>query len=198
MLKLVPTPAPLARRGRHLLEQRPHRNPPIHRLRQSHRALQLGPRKIFYNPDGTPITPGNVLFATNGGITLLKPDVTAADGVFAKTPGFLPFFGTSAALVKSANPALTNGQIYTILTTTALDTMTPGADRNSGHGIVMALPLSRPRYGEFRCLCALGSSLLVNSAPPCLCGEGELSPSPYTPNNSPRFLSRSNSRSATT
>ena len=108
-----------------------------------------GPRKMFYNPDGTPITPGNVLFATNGGTTLAKPDVTAADGVFCKTPGFLPFFGTSAAaphaaavgaLVKSANPILTNTQILNILLGTALDNMAPGVDRNGGHGIVMALP----------------------------------------------------------
>ncbi len=108
-----------------------------------------GPRKIFYNPDGSEITPGNLLFATNGGTTLQKPDITAADGTFTKTPGFLPFFGTSAAaphaaaiagLVKSANPALTNVQIKNIMTSTALDNMAPGTDRNSGFGIVMALP----------------------------------------------------------
>jgi subtilisin family serine protease len=107
-----------------------------------------GPRKIFYNPNGVAITPGNVLFGTNGGTTLQKPDVSAADGVFTKTPGFLPFFGTSAAaphaaavaaLVKSANPALTNTQIKQILTTTAVDDMAPGVDRDSGFGIVMAL-----------------------------------------------------------
>jgi len=108
-----------------------------------------GPRKMFFNPDGTPITPGNLLFGSNGGITLQKPDVTAADGAYSKTPGFLPFFGTSAAaphaaavagLVKSAKPTLTNTQIYNILVGTALDNMSPGADRNGGFGIVMALP----------------------------------------------------------
>jgi Subtilase family len=101
-----------------------------------------GPRKIFYNPDGTPITPGNLLFGTNGGVNLQKPDITAADGVFTRTPGFLPFFGTSAAaphaaavaaLVKSAKPTLTNTQIYNILITTTVD-------RDSGYGIVMAVP----------------------------------------------------------
>jgi hypothetical protein len=35
-----------------------------------------GPRKIFYSPNGTPITPGNFLFATNGGTTLAKVDFT--------------------------------------------------------------------------------------------------------------------------
>jgi subtilisin family serine protease len=108
-----------------------------------------GPRKIFYNPNGTPITPNNFLFATNGGRTLQKPDAAAADGVFCKTPGFLPFFGTSAAaphaaaiaaIVKSVNPALTNAQIKNILSTTTVDNMAPGVDRDSGHGIVMALP----------------------------------------------------------
>ncbi len=108
-----------------------------------------GPRKIFYNPNGTPITPGNVLFATNGGTTLNKPDLTAADGVTAKTPGFNPFFGTSAAaphaagiaaLVKSAGPFLTGPQIRQIMINTALDNMTPGFDRNGGNGVTMALP----------------------------------------------------------
>ena len=106
-----------------------------------------GPRKIFYNPDGTPITAGNYLFATNGGTTLVKPDAAGADGVSTATPGFTPFFGTSAAaphlaavaaLVKSANPALTNTQIRNILTSTALDNMEPGVDRDSGYGIVSA------------------------------------------------------------
>jgi subtilisin family serine protease len=108
-----------------------------------------GPRKIFYQPDGTPITPGNYLFGTNGGTTLAKPDATAADGVNAKTPGFLPFFGTSAAaphaagiaaLVKSARPSLTNAQIKQVLLTTTLDNMAPGTDRDGGTGILMALP----------------------------------------------------------
>ena len=108
-----------------------------------------GPRKIFYNPDGSEITPGNLLFGTNGGTTLKKPDITAADGVNTHTPGFLPFFGTSAAaphaaaiaaLVKQANPSLTNVQIKQILINTALDNMAPGVDRDGGYGIVMALP----------------------------------------------------------
>jgi hypothetical protein len=108
-----------------------------------------GPRKIFYTPGGAAITPGNVLFSTNGGTTLQKPDATAADGVTVKTPGFNPFYGTSAAaphaaaiaaLVKSANLNLTNLQIRQILTNTALDNMAPGVDRDSGYGILMALP----------------------------------------------------------
>jgi subtilisin family serine protease len=106
-----------------------------------------GPRKIFFNPNGTPITPGNFLFATNGGLTLQKPDFTAADGVTTKTPGFNPFYGTSAAaphaaaiaaLVISARPALTNTQVSAFMHSTALDNMAPGADRDGGVGVVMA------------------------------------------------------------
>lgn len=106
-----------------------------------------GPRKVFFNPDGTPITPGLFTFASGGGTTLIKPDAGAADGVSTATPGFAPFFGTSAAaphaagiaaLVKSANPALTNQQIYSILRNTALDNMEAGVDRDSGYGILSA------------------------------------------------------------
>jgi hypothetical protein len=108
-----------------------------------------GPRKIFFQPNGTPITPGNFLFNTNGGTTLAKPDLAAADGVSAKTPGFLPFFGTSAAaphaagiaaLVLAAHPGWSPAQVLNALKVTALDSMAPGIDRDSGSGIVMALP----------------------------------------------------------
>lgn len=106
-----------------------------------------GPRRIFFNPNGTAITPGNVLFSTNGGEVLQKPDVAAADGVSTKTPGFLPFFGTSAAapaaaavaaLVKQARPDYTNAQILAAMKATALDIRAAGVDRDSGAGIVMA------------------------------------------------------------
>jgi subtilisin family serine protease len=107
-----------------------------------------GPRRIFYDPTGTALTPGNFLFGTNGGTVLQKPDVAAADGASAKTPGFLPFFGTSAAaphaagvaaLIKSVRPDYTNVQILTAMQQTALDIRAPGLDRDSGWGIVMAL-----------------------------------------------------------
>ena len=106
-----------------------------------------GPRRMFYKADGTPITAGNFLFGTNGGVVLVKPDITAADGVTCRTPGFSPFFGTSAAaphaagvaaLVKSAKPSATGAQIFNALTGTALDIRALGIDRDSGYGIVMA------------------------------------------------------------
>lgn len=109
-----------------------------------------GPRRVFYNPDGTPITPGCFLASCNGGTVRQKPDITAADGVATTLPansGLNPFFGTSAAaphagaiaaLLKSANPNLTTAQIRTALTQTAIDIETPGVDRTTGVGIVDA------------------------------------------------------------
>jgi hypothetical protein len=106
-----------------------------------------GPRKIFFNPDGSAITPGNFRFSTNGGTTLQKPDFTAADGVTTRTgaPGFSPFYGTSAAsphgcgvaaLIKSANPALTPAQIHNIMVNTAHGIPTPGWNRDAGFGVL--------------------------------------------------------------
>src|SRR5205814_439516 len=72
-----------------------------------------GPRRVFFQANGTPITPGN--FSSSGGTVRQKPDITAADDVTTDVPGFAPFFGTSAAaphaaaiaaLVKSYNPSL--------------------------------------------------------------------------------------------
>jgi hypothetical protein len=106
-----------------------------------------GPRQIFFFPDGTAITPGN--FSSSGGLIRQKPEVTAADGVSVTGVGGFPttFYGTSAAaphagaiaaLVKSAKPSLTNAQVSTALTSTAVDIQTPGVDRNSGSGILLA------------------------------------------------------------
>jgi hypothetical protein len=106
-----------------------------------------GPRRMFLNPDGSAITPGNVLFGTNGGRVLQKPDVTAADCVTTTTPGFSPFCGTSAAaphaaaiaaLLKSAPNHPSGGQAQAAMFTTALDVNPAGRDRDSGVGIVMA------------------------------------------------------------
>jgi hypothetical protein len=104
-----------------------------------------GPRRIIYRANGTPITPGN--FSSTGGELRKKPDIAAADGVSTATPGFDPFFGTSAAaphaaaigaLMLEANPALTPDDVRTIFENTALDIEAAGMDRDSGVGIVMA------------------------------------------------------------
>ncbi len=104
-----------------------------------------GPRRVFFDANGTPITPGN--FSSTGGMVLQKPDVAAADGVTTSVPGFAPFFGTSAAaphaaaiaaLLKSFNPTLTPTQVRQVFNNTALDIMGAGVDRDSGVGIIMA------------------------------------------------------------
>ena len=101
-----------------------------------------GPRQIFFEEDGTPITPGD--FLSTGGEIRLKPDVAAADGVTTATPGFAPFYGTSAAaphaaalaaLMLQGDPILTPSALRDLLSTTALDIEEPGFDRDSGVGI---------------------------------------------------------------
>jgi Proprotein convertase P-domain/Subtilase family/Immunoglobulin domain len=106
-----------------------------------------GPQRLFYNPDGSAITPGN--YSSSGGRVLQKPDITAADGVTTTVPGFAPFLGTSAAaphaaaiagLLWSRNPYLTPEAMRFVLTNTSLDIAAPGFDLDSGAGIVMAYP----------------------------------------------------------
>jgi subtilase family protein len=104
-----------------------------------------GPRRIFFQADGTAITPGNL--SSTGGLLRQKPDITAADGVSVTGVGGFPspFFGTSAAaphaaaiagLLKSANPSFTPAQIRTALTGSAIDIEARGVDRDSGAGII--------------------------------------------------------------
>ena len=59
-----------------------------------------GPRRIFFQPNGTAITAGN--FSSTGGKLLQKPDLTAATCVSTATPGFSIFCGTSAAAPHAA------------------------------------------------------------------------------------------------
>ncbi len=106
-----------------------------------------GPRRIFFQANGTPYTVGN--FSSTGGIVRPKPDITAADGVAVSGSGGFPspFYGTSAAaphagaiaaLIKSANPALSSMEIRAALISSAIDIEAPGIDRDSGAGIIMA------------------------------------------------------------
>ncbi len=104
-----------------------------------------GPRRIFYDVNGSAITPGNV--SSTGGTLRSKPDIAAADGVSTATPGFASFFGTSAAAPHAAGIAalmIANGlgtpsQIRQAFTATAMDIEAVGLDRDSGAGIVNAL-----------------------------------------------------------
>ena len=107
-----------------------------------------GPRRIFFHPDGTPVTPGD--FSSTGGEVRQKPDLTAADGGVTATRGFERFFGTSAAAPQAAGiaglaraifPGLTAAQFRDAVASTALDIDAPGDDPTSGVGILMALPL---------------------------------------------------------
>ncbi|MEC3976629.1 S8 family serine peptidase [Amycolatopsis sp. H20-H5] len=104
-----------------------------------------GPRRMFYEASGTPITPGNV--SSTGGEVRLKPEFTAADGVKTSVTGFSPFFGTSAAaphaaaiatLALSGNPGLSQVDVREALINTAVDIETPGRDNTSGAGVLLA------------------------------------------------------------
>lgn len=104
-----------------------------------------GPRRIFFEADGTAITPGN--FLSTGGTVRQEPDVAAATRVSTATPGFSVIFGTSpaaahagaiAALMLEKNPDLTPAQARSVFAATALDIEAAGVDRDSGVGIVMA------------------------------------------------------------
>jgi hypothetical protein len=143
-----------------------------------------GPRHIFFDGNGTPITPGNV--SATGGAVLQKPDISAADGVSVTGAGGFPptFYGTSAAaphaaaiaaLVKSANPALSPAQIRTALTSTAIDIEAPGPDRDSGAGIVMAFQalesLGPPVVGR-----AFLDRSTVTKSETCCNGDGFIEP----------------------
>jgi subtilisin-like proprotein convertase family protein len=109
-----------------------------------------GPRRVFFNADGTAITPGNT--SSTGGAARPKPDFTAADGVSTSVGGFSPFFGTSAAaphlaalgaLVLSGNPGLSIADMREAFQSTALDLAPAGYDNRSGFGVVRADQLLR-------------------------------------------------------
>ncbi|MFN8017205.1 MAG: Ig-like domain-containing protein [Acidimicrobiales bacterium] len=104
-----------------------------------------GPVRQFFTAAGTAITPGN--FTATGGAVRNAVDITAPDGVTTTTPGFIPFYGTSAAapnaaavaaLALEAKPALTPLQVENALGATAIDIEAGGYDSVTGAGIINA------------------------------------------------------------
>lgn len=110
-----------------------------------------GPRRVFFDPFGAPLSGG---FLDADAVVRPKPDISAADGVATATPGFNPFFGTSAAaphaaalaaLVMQANPymktlgnANATAAMRAAFAGETIDIHDPGFDEVSGSGIVMA------------------------------------------------------------
>ena len=129
-----------------------------------------GPRRIYFDPPGVPVTPGN--FGSSGGKLRAKPDLAAADGVSTSTPGFGTFYGTSAAaphaaaiagLVLERYPTLNPYQVRVAMRVTALDIEAAGDDRDSGTGIidpVAALQLG-PSFFSVRALPHAGGLAVI-------------------------------------
>ena len=126
-----------------------------------------GPRRIFFDVHGN-LLPGAPAgnFSSTGGVVRQKPDLTAADGVSTDVNDFRPFFGTSASaphaaaiagLLRSALPALTPAQVRGALTGSAIDILTPGWDRDSGSGIVMAYQALQAAGAQPQAVLALGT-----------------------------------------
>ena len=98
-----------------------------------------GPRRVYYDKNGKGTAAGAKLRR--------KVDLTSADGVRTYTPGFDPFYGTSAAaphaaaigaLALSLRPALTSDQIGAIYERTALRFKNASRDPDTGVGLVLA------------------------------------------------------------
>ena len=109
-----------------------------------------GPRHMFFNPDGSPITPGNL--TSMGGRKFAKPDIVAADAVQTGVPDFQPFRGTSAAsphagavaaLVLSYDRSLTADQVGDIMLTTAMPIDGGPEAGTAGRGVVTAFAALR-------------------------------------------------------
>lgn len=131
-----------------------------------------GPRRVFFHANGTAITPGNL--SSTGGTVRNKPDIAAADGVKTATPGFNPFYGTSAAaphaaaisaLMLSAKPDLTISNARQIFSDTALDIESVNWDRDSGNGIIMADAVLNALHSSLTVLISGNGSGTVTSDP---------------------------------
>ena len=119
-----------------------------------------GPRRMFLNFAGQTLIPGSSRLLAGGQfVTRQKPDITAADGVTTTVPGFIPFFGTSAAAPHAAaigslirsyqglvggslvnGPGLTEAEFNATLLGTAVTKSLYGnvPDITSGYGVIDA------------------------------------------------------------
>jgi Subtilase family len=105
-----------------------------------------GPRRVFYEADGSAITPGDLL--ASGGELRQEPDLAAADCVSTATPGFAFFCGTSAAaphaaaiaalLLELGGSEVNAADVRDALTGTAFDIEAVGVDSNAGYGLIDA------------------------------------------------------------
>ena len=133
-----------------------------------------GPRRIFFEADGTPVGP------THRGVQPSEvrdvPDVAAADGVTTATPGFNPFFGTSAsaphtagiaALIKEALSSLDSRGVEQRTRRDALDIEDPGDDKVSGSGIPLADEAIEGKKGFQDDNYSVDVLLAKSSGPPC-------------------------------
>jgi subtilisin-like proprotein convertase family protein len=138
------------------------------RTQQSETFTSDGPRRVFFHPDGSAITPGN--FTHTGGAVRGKPDITAADGVQTSVSGFETFFGTSAAaphaaaiaaLALSGNPGMDPATMRQAIQQTAIDIEKNGWDRDTGYGILMATKLLRRTGGTAQPLVTSGDPVVT-------------------------------------
>lgn len=111
-----------------------------------------GPRRIFFEANGDPVAAAFTVGApvergSPSSIVRQKPDITAGDGVSTATPGFNPFFGTSAsaphaaaisALFRELFPSVSAPDAFDAFRSSAFDIDPEGFDRDSGNGIMMA------------------------------------------------------------
>ena len=161
-----------------------------------------GPRRVFYNANGTAITPGNV--SSTGGAIRETPQLSAADDVTSPVPNFTPFFGTSAAsghaagiaaLLLSYRPSLTAAQVRSTMENSAMDIMATGFDRDSGYGLMMAVPLLQ-NAPSGTTTAQTPSITLTSSANPSLLGQvvtftarlAAVAPATGTPTGTVTFL----------
>ncbi len=158
-----------------------------------------GPRRVFFAPDGTPLPLpfGEDPFGSGGAEMgdsdcpedaemgdsdtdcdgkRDKPDVSAADGVMTATPGFNPFFGTSAsaphsaaiaALLKQYMGSLSPVGVKQRMENDALDNGDPGADDVAGNGIAQADSTLDGKMGFQGDIFSFLAGLGKGGSPPC-------------------------------